>query len=127
MLKRTTAGVVLLGVLLPLGYASAENMTTVQDLREACKSIGNNSDGIFCLGYIGGTADTMVLIGVGLTSDTTPLFRHSFGICQNSPSTYGADAQVFINWADRHPEKWTDHMQSGVITALAETWPCPMN
>lgn len=36
----------------------------------------------------------------------------------------GAALEAFINWAEKHPEKWAWKMQLGVNLALHETWLC---
>jgi len=60
-----------------------------------------------------------------LPKDTDPqvvTFSKSQGAC--GTATVGAAAQSFINWAEKHPEHWTDQRNDGVETALRETWPC---
>jgi hypothetical protein len=42
--------------------------------------------------------------------------------CARSAS-FGAMIQVFINWAQKHPEQWSSPREFGVVQALKETWP----
>lgn len=37
---------------------------------------------------------------------------------------YGARAQVFRNWAQKHPELWQEPGAAGAMIALQEAWPC---
>lgn len=73
----------------------------------------------YCLGYISAIADMMLL-----HSSDDEQTRGMYGMCAVDPVTYGASKQVFINWADKHPELWSKPMELGVILALRETWPC---
>jgi hypothetical protein len=38
--------------------------------------------------------------------------------------TMGAVIQAFLNWADKHPEKWARPRIFGATAAMRETWPC---
>ncbi|MBS0379007.1 MAG: hypothetical protein JSS29_11020 [Proteobacteria bacterium] len=50
-------------------------------------------------------------------------FRQNFGECGNDV-THAAAKQAFLNWTEKHPEKWTQPNYLGVTTALSELWPC---
>lgn len=77
-----------------------------------------------CLGEIAGISSVMllnagILKGAGIGKTKVPV------MCTvgQSPS-YGAMIQVFINWAERHPEHWDMSPQIGIMLALEDTWPC---
>jgi hypothetical protein len=91
--------------LMPCTMVRAEDAMTVQRLRGWCKPELSQS----CLAYVACAGDVL----------------HSRGFICHPGVTYGALAQVFVNWADKHPEHWGDSTVDGVITALSETWPCP--
>jgi hypothetical protein len=55
------------------------------------------------------------------TKDLVPL-----SMCSGQAS-YGAMMQTFVNWAQAHPEGWSENQAYGVIRALHEKWPCPAN
>jgi hypothetical protein len=78
-----------------------------------------------CLAYISGVADTLTEIG-SISQRAPEPARGAWatvGICPGKAS-YGAAIQVFINWAAKHPEAWTNTANDGVYEALKETWPC---
>jgi hypothetical protein len=92
---------------------------SIQGLVQNCRSVataraGLDPDANYCLGYISGIGDYMK--GLGLSGNA------SMGICGNV--TYGASVQAFMNWANAHPERWTENRLVGVATALRQTWPC---
>ena len=95
--------------------ASAADKNNIQWLYTQCKQ---NSP--LCIAYIEGVADMMALASVSPDKVT----RGTLGMCAPDGTTYGADVQVLINWAEKHPEQWTQVQIVGVIGALGETWPC---
>jgi hypothetical protein len=74
-----------------------------------------------CRDYILGIRDALALNGELRIQDGIK----AIGIC-DVPRDLPADAfvQVFINWAEKHPEEYGTHRFS-VISALIEKWPCP--
>jgi hypothetical protein len=95
---------------------------TVQQLYDDCKQEGSGAGtAFFCLGYIGGVADTMNLLEVKPKDGAA---RNPNAMCAGGRYTYGATRQAFMNWAPKHPELWTKYMLVGVVLALQETWPC---
>lgn len=118
---RTLLCATVLAIFLPFAaYAQTNvpNETTVQGLYQICKKTENpNGDWDskeYCLGYISGVGD--FLLGLGLAGNT------QMGICGSI--SYGATVRSFINWAEKHPEKWNADRVVGVGIALHETWPC---
>jgi len=75
---------------------------TVQELLEVCQWPNN---GGACFGY---------LAGVDEAAD---------GLCVPSV-TRAALRQVFLNWAERNPQKWGDPAAIGVWLSIKEAWPC---
>lgn len=105
--------------------AQAPDARTVQTLYEDCKAAqsGHRS---FCFGYLLGVGDLMAIHAVAarhIKGRPTESERYLLGdrLCGNYTGT--AEAQAFINWAEKHPEKWTTDMLSGAVAALRETWP----
>jgi hypothetical protein len=89
---------------------------STQELLNACQSTKESGDNLFCLGYVTGVAETMnQLLGPDAKG----------GYCPKGSISYGAFQQAFVNWAQRHPEKWSATAFSGVSQALRKTWPCP--
>jgi hypothetical protein len=90
---------------------------TVQNLYEMCKS-HNAADTMFCLGYVGGIHDMMVI-----NNQSADEKLKGFRMCDDG-STRGASVQAFKNWAEKYPQYWSQHMFTGVVVALSTTWPC---
>ena len=91
---------------------------TVRDLYEMCKK-PYGVDTAFCVGYIGGVHDMMMMIRLSDDEKVKDL-----RLCDPG-STRGAQVQVFVNWAEKHPEHWSKLMFAGVVAALSTTWRCP--
>jgi Rap1a immunity proteins len=103
--------------------AEAVDMDTVQALYGWCN---DDREKDICLGYISGVYDTMRLVGAASTTEFpgSIAVRNAMGLCPNNSTTYGAAMQVFKNWAERHPEMWSESRGFGVMLALHEAWPC---
>ncbi|GLR41465.1 Rap1a/Tai family immunity protein [Mesorhizobium amorphae] len=99
-------------------HASAEEQGfTTQGLLDQCNTKPGSVAAALCLGYIAGVADTMIQ-PVGEDAQR-------YKTCPGTPTpTYGAYRQVFVNWAQKHPEKWNSPMFAGVSQSLHEMWPC---
>src|SRR5215469_14748499 len=114
-----------LSVLLASISAHAKGpQTNVQALYDMCKS--SYWQQTSCLPYIEGVADTLVELGSishGFPEPTRGVLA-SLGMCPGD-ATYGAAKQVFINWAEKHPDQWAHVASDGVFAALSQTWPCP--
>jgi hypothetical protein len=114
------------------GQSEPDNKTTVQLLYEACQQARGSPSLNFCLGFVAGTGYLMTVNAAALhkipsSSTLARVYVGNLGICSAdgmSNPTGGAMVQAFINWAAKHPEHWGDMPISGVIMALASTWPC---
>ena len=110
-MRRLFAALVAAGFSLGVSPAVGQGHT-VQTLRGWCKQPQDTYDFAICLGYVTGTADTLVEIGAS----------NKLGMCGRP--TYGVAIQAFLNWADSHPEYWDRDKSFGAIVALHEKWPC---
>lgn len=107
-------------VVIPAGQTEAKVRFDVQKLDEMCKG----EDPTYCIAYIAGVTDMMGM-AAAVGNNTKELGgRRIMGICPVTFLSYGSARQAFLNWADKHPEKWSEEMGFGVIEALRDTWPC---
>ena len=118
---------ILAGLLFPFPSASQEVRKDVQELYQLCK---HESGKDFCLGYISGVADHMLLTGAflrahgnGLKEEERDLLA-DLSACMKGATLFEGVVQTFINWAEKHPEEGNLTMQLGVVEALSEIWPC---
>lgn len=119
-MKRTLGIVAVCCAGITTSHSQGKVKFDVQKLYEMC----NGEDPTYCIAYIAGVTDTMGL-AVALAAQTKELrSKRVMGVCFTSFLSYGAAKKAFMNWADKHPEKWGDEMNFGVIEALRETWPC---
>jgi hypothetical protein len=95
------------------------NSQSVRALMEDCES-EQPVNRFYCLGYVAG-----ILHGFGIRivdeSDETisePMFCPSEFVSANQAT------QIFINWAEQHPEQWNEDNWIGVVNALGEVYPC---
>jgi hypothetical protein len=95
---------------------ATEPLKSIQSLYEECTAESSDHR-LYCLGFISATLDSMFLLGGSASTRT-------LGICVDTPVTYGASVQVFKNWAQKHPEKWSIDRLYGVMWALQEAYPC---
>jgi hypothetical protein len=98
---------------------AAPNPGTVQFLYETCRAEIAANMPRFCLGYI---------LGVGQLMAVNAEFGDNFALCsvpKGVPPSGGAMIQAFLNWAEKHPESWTQRNLFGLALALRESWPCP--
>lgn len=109
--------------------ANAQESANVEFLYKKCKSQEARSQ-IECSSYLLGISGAMIEIGnlfqnperIGIDKlQAIPLAP--FGVC-NTRATAAAVKQVFLNWAEKNPKAWGSRMSSGVMVALAQTWPC---
>jgi hypothetical protein len=125
----------LLGAAALLGFAAiptnAEEpkqiSNTVQELYQQCKS-HNGPGEVMCLGFIAGSVAQMEIIAIAAEHMDAPTDRlfllGETKFCSGQGTSLGAMRQAFINWAEKHPEKWSMYNGYGVNAALRETWPC---
>jgi len=107
----------LLGVAAISVSANAKS-NNVEELYRKCKSDGIEKT--YCAGFLTGAAMRMYE-GAAKKMDN-PADRE-FLLC-GEDVTGGVIIQAFINWAEKHPEKWGEEMRVGVNAALHEMWPC---
>ena len=90
-----------------------------------------DAEGTFCVAFISGVAEQMIATGVvfrqrraegGFLDGDDRLDMSFLSAC--TKASFGAMVQAFINWAEKHPEKWSTSRQLGVMASLRETWPC---
>ena len=118
---------ILAGLLFPFPSASQEVRKDVQELYQLCK---HESGRDFCLGYISGVADHMLVAGAflrahgnGLKEEERDLLA-DLSACPKATTSFEGVVQTFINWAEKHPEEGNLTMHLGVVEALSEIWPC---
>ena len=118
----------LLLALVPCGNAigSEESLMTflsVQDLYDSCNMKRSPFLYAECYGYTDGIVNMMDMIGA--SRESSPVEKRKFGAClPPSPITTEQLVQIFKNWAEKHPEQWSEQMGLGVLYAIRETWPC---
>jgi Rap1a immunity proteins len=89
---------------------------TVQALYTKCMS-NAALDQMFCAGFFTAALDDATVMGASASTQ-------AYGMCPKTSVTVGAAAQAFKNWAQKHPEYWSQVRYLGVLLALQETWPC---
>ena len=118
--------IVLCALALGLSTASAQN-TGEQNTQALYRMCRNEHDPNFalCLGYISGISDIMGAMG-DYNKQKHIKDLGSWSFCAQQPIlSYGAIVQTFVNWAQAHPERWSENQMLGVIFALREKFPCP--
>lgn len=105
----------------PTRVAAEEGFTNTEHLLKWCKQPETSANHAYCVGYIEGVSNMMVLVG----TDAQGAFRKNVGMCYpDPPPSVSAVVQAFINWAERNPKHWADLNVIGVVVALSQTWPC---
>ncbi len=106
-----------------IALAQDQPERSVQTLYIDCKEESGINLGS-CLGYLLGVADIMVALGqVEAQAEGKPIKSR---ICDASYTT-GSLRQIFINWAEKYPQLWTEDKLVGAAQAFQETWPCPQD
>lgn len=107
-------------IAVPTSYADDKPRFDVQKLYEMCKG----EDRTYCIAYIAGVMDMMGMAAAVSHVSKEPAAARMIGLCSDKFVSYGAAMKAFTNWADKHPEKWSEQMAFGVLEALKATWPC---
>lgn len=94
------------------GIAASE---TVDGLLRECNSSVNFRVSL-CLGYLEGVLDTY--------EELKNAGHINALYCRPVASTIGQGRQIFLNYANAHPEKWHLPAPSVIISSLAEVFPC---
>jgi hypothetical protein len=114
---------VVLTIIIPTQAPRADDpKLNIQELYSQCKGKLGSADSLFCIGFISGIGDLMLVNGLGVKPFDNAKYESSCG----RPS-YGAQVQAFVNWAEKHPDLWDGPRAIGVVEALRESWPCPQN
>jgi len=92
---------------------------------DACNSPMGSPGTIYCAAYISGVGGVIETNGIALSRFTPRDANVLKTISACGDTTVGASVQAFKNWAQAHPELWTQDAPSGVMMALRQTWPCP--
>jgi len=100
-------------------------LMNVQQLLDACNSPMGSPGTIYCAAYISGVGGVIETNGIALSRFTPRDANVLKTISACGDTTVGASVQAFKNWAQAHPELWTQDAPSGVMMALRQTWPCP--
>jgi hypothetical protein len=114
------------------GWAQ-DRRNDVQNLYNDCRAPMGSFENSICLGFVSGIGRHMFNVGDSFKKlrendpknegrVTAILFPLS--ACSKSRVSNGAMVQAFVNWAGRHPERWSDERYAGVWEAIRETWPC---
>ena len=99
---------IILAFLMVISPCKAADLMTVGELYAKCTSRNYNGiDHTFCAGYALGS-----------------VYNAPAQVCMNGNVMAGAVVQVFINWAQFHPERWADSAGSGMENAMISAWPC---
>lgn len=97
---------------------TSKNPDSVQFLYQACRADLASALGRYCLGYAEGAGQMMVINGHQ---------GYEMGLCP--PATIGVPSggalvQAFLNWAEKHPEMWSESALVGFAVAMSTTWSC---
>jgi hypothetical protein len=107
--------------LLPICARAVDDKSiTVEWLYSACQAPKDSGHHMYCVAYVRGIVDTLLLNGEMLKDDKA--HRAEMGLCGTIGNT--ASVQAFKNWAEKHPEAWSQPMVAGVAVALQELWGC---
>src|SRR5262245_12086825 len=129
---RAAAGLILISLI--LARANAQMLQdntgatrTIQALYENCKS-PETVQQLICMSYLSGFSSMMTIVATVSMDDKTPPEKQEvlkiFGLCNPDFVSNGQLRQVFINWAEKHPEQWQQEQSLGAWSALHEAWPC---
>jgi hypothetical protein len=115
--------VVLCALAAGLSVASAQNTgpQNTQELYGMCRNERNLANQGLCLGYVSGIGDMMTVLGI-YNKQKQIKGLVPWSMC--GQQSYGAMMQAFVNWAQAHPEAWSENQAYGVMRALHEKWPC---
>lgn len=61
----------------------------------------------------------------GFINSAVKMSKPEDGFCR--PKAYNMDdlAKVYMDWAQKHPERWKEPTKITIAAALAEVFPCP--
>jgi hypothetical protein len=97
------------------------------------KEVASGVPGV-CYGYVAGTAQMMGANGAALKhakslDKQSELYLRGAAVCPDTSDGELPPASTivhdFIEWAESHPDKWSDSESTGVAVWLSGKWPCP--
>lgn len=114
-------GLLLLAAGIDPAAVRADHEWTVGELHRECLSedeaIKNS-----CMAFIAGVVETMLIYGQEII--LAPAYRDDFAICPTGAVGLREAYEIFLAWAERHPEAADRHQGNGVMTAIRERWAC---
>jgi hypothetical protein len=111
-------------LLVPTTATAESQNTTIQQLYEYCKRPHGSPQSLYCWGFISAAGQMMLEIG----PEGPKRWQGHLGMCGVKPTdiiTADAMVQAFLDTTEAFPELGGKPALSGVILALARTWPCP--
>jgi hypothetical protein len=98
-------------------WASSADAGTIGELRKDCDPADQNSyfGRGYCIGFINGIIEGL---DIALLSAKTPVWCFPAGVTNEQAAT------VFLQWANRTPQRWHERAGFGVAIALSEAFPC---
>ena len=96
-----------------------ENMPTVRTLMQDCES-NQATNELYCYGYVTGI---MHGFGIRLVDRSENIISEPL-FCPETYLNAAQATQIFINWAEKNPERWNDDMWKGVVLSLSQAYPC---
>jgi Rap1a immunity proteins len=127
-MKLLASGLLAFFVLLTAPARATPDLTTGA-LRTDCSS-EDVAPMLHCFSYINALFELMMLNGSTMQNKfadnmDVQVALTSSSVCYTDPIISPRElVQVFLNWADKNPEKWTLPRVVGVTDALREQWPC---
>jgi hypothetical protein len=120
-MKKLFITIILLALFTSSVSAQSQNKEkfSVQALLNDCEA-DKPIDQVYCLGFINGI---MSGFGVKLQDQNGDIINRRL-YCPDNRVSLGQGRQIFINWAERNPDLWSDEAWRGVLLALSETYPC---
>src|SRR5215467_1586758 len=116
--------------LIPVSHAATVKKDDVQELYKMCKVGAGVStappDAVVCIGFLSGVAEMMIANGElakTLVDNRDRISVLKFSACTKKTS-FGEMLQVFLKWAQKHPETWSEPRTVGAMEAFSEKWPC---
>jgi hypothetical protein len=120
----------LMPVSVEVSLGATEKKDDVQELYKMCKVRAGVStappDAVVCIGFLSGVAEMMIANGElakTLVDDRDRTSVLKFSVCTKKAS-FGEMLQVFLKWAQKHPETWSEPRTVGAMEAFSEKWPC---
>jgi len=101
---------------------------TVHTLMESCQS-EDPTILMRCDAYLGGIADSMDFLAAFQHVHNAALHNAKltvipFAICHKEPWTADSLRTTFLDWANKHQDRWQGDQYVAVVDALQEAMPC---